>query len=135
MVAYIIGILLKFNWTFDGTQNLYFYLFSSAWLFGASFVAEIGCISLLPKVISPTLSAGLMNAGFVSGLADTGGRMFGSLIISIFGLIAGPETLCFYLYLFYGIILSIFLIYVIIWYEELQKLVYVQVVAENTIQL
>ena len=134
MICYIVGLILKFNWTFDGTQNLYFYLFASSWLFAASFVAEIGCIALLPKVISPTLSAGLMNAGFVSGLADTGGRMFGSIIISVFALLGGPERLCFYLYLFYGIILTIFLVLIIIWYDELQKLVYVQVVAEEAIQ-
>jgi hypothetical protein len=122
---YLIGILMKINYVAPEAPNLYVYLVGSGVLFVGSLISETAAISIMSKVISPTLSMSLLNAGFISGMADTMGRSSGNILIAVFG-IFGVRWLPTTLYGFYAVVIIVFIILTWINYDELQKLVYVQ---------
>jgi ABC-type phosphate transport system permease subunit len=118
---------MKVNYQAPEAQNLTQYLVGSGLLFVGSLISETAAISILSKVMCPSVTMGLLNAGFVSGIADTGGRSLGNIMIAIFtafGIRWLPTTL----YGFYAVVTLVFFILTWINYDELQKLVYVQII-------
>lgn len=84
-ILYIIGCVSKINFEFDKPQPFAQYIIASAILFIASLVGEAAAISILAKVISPSLKLGFFNAGLLSGTADTIGRALGNSSMTLFG--------------------------------------------------
>jgi MFS family permease len=84
-ILYIIGCLGKINYEIDQPQPFVQYIIASVVLFIASLVAESAAISILAKVISPSLKLGFFNAGLLSGTADTIGRALGNSSMTLFG--------------------------------------------------
>jgi hypothetical protein len=118
---------MKVNYQAPEPQNIYVYMVGSGILLVGSLISETAAISILSKVMSPSVTMSLLNAGFVSGIADTGGRSLGNIMIAgftAFGVKWLPTTL----YGFYAVIIFVFLILTWINYDELQKLVYVQLI-------
>lgn len=108
------------------------YLTGSGILFVGSLVSETAAISILSKVISPASSAGILNAGFVSGLGDTGGRSLGNIMVAVCGAIVGVDLLDTLMYGIYAVIIFVFLVLTWVLYDECQKLVYVQIITNET---
>ena len=68
-ILYMIGCVGKINFQFDKPMpEAQYYIFSGI-LFMASLVGESAAISILAKVISPSLKLGFLNAGLLSGTA------------------------------------------------------------------
>jgi MFS family permease len=85
---FIIGSLIKINYQFDKKQPFGQYVIGSIILFIASLVAESASISILAKVISPSLKVGFFNAGLLAGTVDTIGKSLGNASMTIFGRIS-----------------------------------------------
>lgn len=132
LVQYLIGILLKVNYQGSTPMPLGLYLTGSGILFVGSLVSETAAISILSKVISPASSAGILNAGFVSGLGDTGGRSLGNIMVAVCGAIVGVDLLDTLMYGIYAVIIFVFLVLTWVLYDECQKLVYVQIITNET---
>lgn len=132
LILYLVAILMKINYQGSTPMNLYLYLVASGLLFVGSLITETAAISIMSKVISPTQSVGLLNAGFVSGLGDTGGRSLGNIMVAVCGSIGGVDWLPTILYSIYAVIITIITILCWVFYDELQKLVYVQLLTTAT---
>ena len=77
-IVYLIGTLLKIDYLYDKEMPIAEFFIASIVIFAASLISEAGAISILNKVISPTLKRGFLNAGLLSGTLDTLGRAFGN---------------------------------------------------------
>jgi len=73
-------------------------------------VTEAATVSILNKVISPTLKRGLLNAGLLSGTGDTFGRALGN---SSYTLIVGLLNAARYLFTWYIIASGLVVIMII----------------------
>jgi MFS family permease len=120
-ILYIIGCAGKINYQFDEPmpQGQY-YLFSGI-LFMASLIGESAAISILAKVISPSLKLGFLNAGLLSGTADTIGRALGNSSMTLFSGISGRAATPFYMYITYTILILFTFILNILFYKKIQK--------------
>ena len=83
-ILYIMACAGKVNYEFDQPQPFAQYIAASVVLFIASLVAEAAAISILAKVISPSLKLGFFNAGLLAGTADTVGRALGNSSMTLF---------------------------------------------------
>ena len=59
LFIYLVGILMKVNWVAPTAPNLYVYMVGSGILFVGSLISETAIISIMSKVVSPTLSMSL----------------------------------------------------------------------------
>ena len=83
-LIYIVGTLLKINYQYDKPMPEVQYYLGSCILFIGSLLAEAATVAILAKVISPTLKRGFLNAGLLSGTADTLGRSLGNSSFTLF---------------------------------------------------
>ena len=91
-VIYIVGTLLKINYEFDKPMPEVQYYAGSCVLFIGSLLTEAATVAILAKVISPTLKRGFLNAGLLSGTADTLGRSLGNSSFTLFTLFGTEEN-------------------------------------------
>lgn len=84
-------------------------------------ISEAGAISILNKVISPTLKRGFLNAGLLSGTLDTIGRALGNSSYTLYVGIDGKFAYLFYWYLTDTILLLILIFLTIYFFPKLQK--------------
>ena len=95
-IIYIVGTVLKINFEFDKPMSQGQYYVGSCILFIGSLLTEASTVAILAKVISPTLKMGFINAGLLSGTADTLGRALGNSSYTLFAsfgtLSAATET-------------------------------------------
>lgn len=89
---------MKINYTIDGHINMAQFYIGSSIIFAGSLVTEAAAVSILNKVISPTLKRGLLNAGLLSGTGDTLGRALGN---SSYTIIVGILAVSKYLFTWY----------------------------------
>lgn len=83
-IFYIIGTIGKINYdVYSAMPKVQYFGFSTI-LFIASLIGESAAISILAKVISPSLKLGFLNAGLLSGTADTLGRALGNSSMTLF---------------------------------------------------
>ena len=86
-IIYIAASVAKINFEYDAKQEFVQYIIASTVLFIASLVTEAAAISILAKVISPSLKLGFFNAGLLAGTADTVGRALGNASMTLFSAI------------------------------------------------
>ena len=75
---------MKINFEFDKPMPQGQYYAGSCILFIGSLLTEAATVAILAKVISPTLKRGFLNAGLLSGTADTLGRSLGNSSFTLF---------------------------------------------------
>lgn len=83
-IIYILACAGKINYEFDAKQPFEQYIVASAFLFIGSLITEAAAISILAKLISPSLKLGFFNAGLLAGTADTIGRALGNASMTLF---------------------------------------------------
>lgn len=74
-------------------------------------ITEASAVSILNKVISPTLKRGLLNAGLLSGTGDTLGRALGN---SSYTVIVGLLSIAEYLFVWYIIATGLIILYLVL---------------------
>ena len=83
-IVYILACIGKINFEIDADQPFVQYIIASSFLFMGSLITEAAAISILAKVISPSLKLGFFNAGLLAGSADTIGRAVGNVSMTAF---------------------------------------------------
>ncbi len=134
-IIYIVGTTMKINFEFDKPMPQGQYYVGSCILFMGSLLTEASTVAILAKVISPTLKMGFLNAGLLSGTADTLGRALGNSSFTLFAAFGnesnateidpdfdyGIRAYSFYWYITATALLIISLITTIIFLPKLQK--------------
>lgn len=120
-VVYLVGSLLKINYQYDETMPVSEFFIASIFIFAASLISEAGAVSILNKVISPTLKRGFLNAGLLSGTLDTIGRALGNASYTLYVDIDGRDPYLFYWYLTASLLLVVLIVLTICFFPKLQK--------------
>ena len=120
-IIYIFACAAKINYGFDKPMPQAQYFIASAVLFMASLIGEAAAISILAKVISPSLKLGFLNAGLLAGTADTVGRALGNSSMTLFASISGRDATCFYMYISFLVLLLITFVFNMIFYKKIKK--------------
>lgn len=95
------------------------FFIASIFIFSGSLISEAGAMSILAKVISPTLKRGFLNAGLLSGTLDTVGRALGNSSYTLFVSFDGQAAYLFYWYLTASILLAILILLTIYFFPKL----------------
>lgn len=95
------------------------FFIASIFIFSASLISEAGAMSILNKVISPTLKRGFLNAGLLSGTLDTVGRALGNSSYTLYVEFDGLKAYLFYWYLTATIMLVVLMLLTILFFSKL----------------
>lgn len=106
-IVFIIGTVIKINYTMNKEMHLSQFYISSSIIFSGSLISEIASISILNKVISPLLKTSFMNAGLMSGTGDTLGRGIGNASYTLF---ISLVSISYYLFTWYIVTSSILVV-------------------------
>lgn len=83
-IVYLVGTILKIDYLYNKEMPVAEFFIASIFIFSGSLISEAGAMSILAKVISPTLKRGFLNAGLLSGTLDTIGRALGNSSYTLF---------------------------------------------------
>lgn len=120
-LIYISGTIIKINYSFDQYMSLSQFYIGSSIIFAGSLITEAAAVSILNKVISPTLKRGLLNAGLMSGTGDTIGRAIGNSSYTIINELLSISLYLFTWYLLATGILAILIALNVLFMPILQK--------------
>ena len=120
-IVYIVGTILKIDYMYNKKMPVAEFFIASIFIFAGSLISEAGVMSILNKVISPTLKRGFLNAGLLSGTLDTVGRALGNSSYTLYVEFDGKSAYLFYWYLTASVILLIVILLTVYFFPKLQK--------------
>ncbi len=132
--VFLIGSIIKINFTFREKQNEVQFYVGSSILFAGTLIAEGAAIAILVKVISPTLKRSFLNAGLLSGSGDTFARAIGNASYTLFVFFAGLSGYSFAWYITASGLIAIFLIVSILILNLLQKYTILKILDDRNIE-
>ena len=129
-IIYIIAVLLKINYSYNRTQNIFQFYFGNVFLYSGSLMGEAATIAIMSKVISPTSKRGFVNAGFILGIGATFSRALGFwAFIVFFGF--GVRTFSFFWYLTVLFFLVLFFWVTVLNLKNIQKFFIIKIFDER----
>lgn len=128
---FMVCMFAKINYRYKTPMNMYHYMTASTCFFTSTLMAEAITITIMSRVISEKKAWSVLNVGLMSGLADTFGRGFGSISITVVIAIVGIEGITCVLYSFYAFVTVVFVILSWVWWGKIEKVYYVKVVGKN----
>lgn len=131
-IIFIISVILKINFTYNGKQNIVKFYLGSSLLFCGSLIGEAASMAILAKVISPTLKRGFLNAGLLSGTGDTTARALGNSSYTLFVYLGGQRVYSFWWYLTALVLLVCFFLVTLYVLDLLQKFTIIKIFTDKS---
>ena len=128
----IVGSFVKLNYVINTREHAAQYYVGSVIFFSSTLFSEMAAISIVAKIIAPSLKTSYWNAGLLGGSADTGGRVFGNALYTAFSLgLSNRFNITTLAYALWGSLAFILLVLTLVYFKKLKRHIEIHFIKNN----
>lgn len=125
--------IIKINYHYADAQNQYQYYAGSVLLISAMELVEPALMAIVAKTIPPHLAFSYWNAGMLTSVADSSGRLLGSAAFTVYSMFDSTFLRAaqpFYAYIVNSIVVTLLFIGAVVMYPRFDKHMEIEVIID-----